>query len=100
MMFSLQTWVESKDYHFIRRTPALVGSLLRAGYTNVTLNSIMAHRSNYRGCSQRVRSKIIMILRNMGFHDVEHCMNICDYTLEKYDQNPLLVENYNTGINL
>lgn len=27
-------------------------------------------------------------------------INICDYTLEKYDQKPLLVENYNTGINL
>lgn len=66
---------ESNDDHLIRRTPALIGSLLRAGYTNVTLNSIMSRRSNYRGCSQRVRSEIIMILLNMGFHDVEHCMD-------------------------
>lgn len=64
---ALEQYEESKDEYLIRHVPALVRQLLRDGYTNVTLHSILAFRRSYRGCSKEVRLEIIRILSEMGF---------------------------------
>lgn len=62
---------EPRDDYLIRRIPDIVKQLLRSGYTNVTIQSILAFRRSYRGCSRHVRREIVSVLQNMGFHDVE-----------------------------
>lgn len=67
----LLQYEETKEDFLIRNVPNIVRQLLRDGYKNVTLNSIMAFRRSYRGCSEHVRNGIVEVLKEMGFKDVE-----------------------------